>query len=191
MSDFIEIPVVSGPVNGSICPPGSKSLTNRALIIAALADGNSCLSGVLDSQDTQVMMESLKRLNFPLSFSADESKIEISGCGGAINCHKADLELENSGTSIRFLTALCALGEGKYFLDGNQRMRERPIAPLVETLNQLGAKVLSQNNNGCPPLTVQGSGLSGGKATVAGNISSQYLSAILMIAPCAKEKVTL
>jgi 3-phosphoshikimate 1-carboxyvinyltransferase len=191
MSDSIEIPVISGPVQGSICPPGSKSLTNRALIIAALAEGKSCLSGVLDSQDTQVMMESLKRLNFPLSFSEEDSKIEITGYGGAINSQQADLELENSGTSIRFLTALCALGEGEYSLDGNQRMRERPIAPLVETLNQLGTNVLSQNNNGYPPLTVQGSGLSGGKATVAGNISSQYLSALLMVSPCAKDKITL
>ena len=191
MTDSIEIPQLKSTVMGSICPPGSKSLTNRALITAALADGQSHLSGVLESQDTQVMRESLKRLEFPLSDSADNSTIEITGFGGDIRSAAAELWLENSGTSIRFLTALCSLGHGQFQLDGNQRMRERPIEPLVETLNQLGADVRCIEKNGCPPIEIHAKGLNGGKATVAGNISSQYLSALLMIAPCAKETLTL
>lgn len=191
MNDKIEIPVIPGPVTGSICPPGSKSLTNRALIVAALAEGKSTLTGVLESQDTLVMRDSLTKLGFQLNYSSKDVTIEIVGQGGRIQNSEAELWLENSGTSIRFLTAFCALGDGAFHLDGNQRMRERPISPLVDALNQLGVSVSCTENNDCPPLTVHGSGLKGGRAKVAGNISSQYLSALLMVAPCAQSELIL
>lgn len=189
MSDVIEMIPVSGPVNGRIRPPGSKSLTNRALVVAALAPGLSELTGVLDSQDTRVMIDSLRRLGLQVRHAAERCTVEISGCGGAIPNSKADLWLENSGTSIRFLTALCTLGRGTYRLDGNERMRERPIGKLVEGLRQLGVDLECELGTDCPPVTMRASGLSGGTARVPGNISSQFLSAMLMAAPLASSQV--
>jgi len=185
-SDSIAIQPVSRPVNGCIVPPGSKSITNRALIVAALADGVSTLQGTLDSDDTRVMLESLQRLGIQWE-KKDDSVISISGCGGKIPVNKAELWLENSGTSIRFLTALCAGGHGEFTLDGNKRMRERPIVDLVNALNGLGIDARCSLGNNCPPVTIQGAGLPGGTVHIAGNLSSQYLSGLLMSAPYAKE----
>ncbi len=117
----LEMLPVQGPVYGSIRPPGSKSITNRAFILAALAQGTTELSGVLDSQDTRVMAESLGRLGIPVFQNLAGKTAKIEGRGGAPVAPSADLWLENSGTSIRFLTALCTLGRGNYRLDGNDR----------------------------------------------------------------------
>lgn len=186
--ESIEICPVSHTVEGSIRPPGSKSLTNRALIVAALAKGESKLTGVLDSDDTQVMLESLKRLGLEVTHDAEKCEVNILGCGGVIPKEDVELWLKNSGTSIRFLTAMCALGQGKYRLDGNERMRERPIQHLVEALNQLDSKVVCENNNDCPPVLIEANQLQGGTTTVAGSVSSQYLSALLMVAPCSQQQ---
>jgi 3-phosphoshikimate 1-carboxyvinyltransferase len=182
---------VTRPLVGSIRPPGSKSITNRALIVAALARGTSHLSGVLDSQDTRVMLESLRRLG--LSFSQDVSRgtVEITGCAGRPPASHADLWLENSGTSIRFLSAACALGSGTYRLDGNARMRERPLRDLVDGLNQLGVRARCEFDNGCPPVLLEANGLPGGEANIRGTVSSQYLSGLLMAAPGARGEVIL
>lgn len=180
----LEIFPVEGPVSGTIQPPGSKSITNRALIIAALAEGESLLRGTLASEDTHVMLESLRRLGISWTSSGDH-EITIQGCGGNIPVDQAELWLENSGTSIRFLTALCALGHGSYRLDGNQRMRERPIQDLVTGLKQLQIGIQCELDNACPPVIVRSSGIPGGQIQVAGNLSSQYLSALLMVAPYA------
>ena len=118
MSDPLPITPVDRPLSGTIRPPGSKSLTNRALIVAALANGVSELTGVLDSQDTRVMLDSLDRLGFEVSRDSAAAAATIRGCGGDIPADRAEMWLENSGTSIRFLTALCALGRGTYLLDG-------------------------------------------------------------------------
>lgn len=190
MSDSIEIQPLNSPVRGTIRPPGSKSLTNRALVVAALAEGTSHLTGVLDSRDTQVMLEALRRLGFAVAHDAGRHTVTIEGAAGAIPAERADLDLENSGTSIRFLTALCTLGRGRYRLDGNARMRERPIGELVAALQQLGADVRCECDNECPPVAVAAGGLPGGTARVGGNISSQYLSALLMAAPAAAAPVT-
>ncbi|MFO1019156.1 MAG: 3-phosphoshikimate 1-carboxyvinyltransferase [Planctomycetales bacterium] len=186
-----ELPIhpVSGAVNGSIRPPGSKSLTNRALTVAALAEGKSHLTGVLDSQDTQVMIESLRRLGIKVAHDSEACTIDIEGCGGKIPATQADLWLENSGTSIRFLTALCSLGIGHYRLDGSTRMRERPIGELVTALQGLGAPIDCEFHNGCPPVIIDGRGLQGGDVVIPGNISSQFLSALLMAAPGAQKPV--
>ncbi|MFG0294595.1 MAG: 3-phosphoshikimate 1-carboxyvinyltransferase, partial [Maioricimonas sp. JB045] len=180
-----------GPVRGTVRPPGSKSLTNRALIVAALARGASQLTGVLDSQDTRVMVESLRRLGVELDHDAAARTIDLTGCGGHPAVGEAELWLENSGTSIRFLTALCALGNGTFRLDGNARMRERPIGPLVAALRQLDVDIACELGTDCPPVKIAARGLPGGTLSVGGDLSSQYLSALLMAAPCAADSVNL
>jgi len=186
--DEIAITPVSGPIRGTIQPPGSKSITNRALIIAALANGTSRLTGTLASEDTHVMLESLRRLGLDWTDEGDGT-ISIQGCGGNIPAAKADLWLENSGTSIRFLTAACSLGNGEYRLDGNSRMRERPIRDLVDAISQFGVDIRCELDSDCPPVLIKTNGLPGGTISVPGNLSSQYLSALLMVAPYAKQPV--
>lgn len=190
MTESIEIVPVRGGVRGTIRPPGSKSLTNRSLILAALARGTSTLSGVLDSVDTRVMIESLRRLGLPVDQDLAARTIRITGCGGRPTAERAELELENSGTSIRFLTALCALGTGTFRLDGNARMRERPIAPLVDALRDAGVDIECERGTGCPPVLIRARGLAGGRIVVDGTLSSQYLSALMMAAPCSRGDVT-
>ena len=191
MSDFYTVRPVPGPVRGTIRPPGSKSITNRALIVAALAQGTSTLEGVLDSQDTRVMLESLARLGLTVTHEPGECRVTLAGCAGSPPAPSAELWLENSGTSIRFLAALCALGQGKFRLDGNARMRERPLGDLADALRQLGVRADCELGNRCPPLLVTADGLAGGTARVASGLSSQYLSALLMAAPCARGPVRL
>ncbi|HBN79540.1 MAG TPA: 3-phosphoshikimate 1-carboxyvinyltransferase [Planctomycetaceae bacterium] len=181
----LEIQPVKRPIIGEMTPPGSKSITNRALIIAAMAEGKSILRGTLESDDTRVMLESLKKLG--ISWSRDDhNTITIQGCGGKIPASQADLWLENSGTSIRFLTAMCATGSGTYILDGNKRMRERPIEDLIHSLQALNVDATCTNGNRCPPVKIQTQGLSGGTVKIAGSLSSQYLSGLLMVAPYAQ-----
>ncbi len=182
---------VQRPVSGAVRPPGSKSLTNRALIVSALAEGTSQLSGVLESDDTRVMVASLQQLGVAVEWDREQKTIGITGCAGRPPAAEADLWLQNSGTSIRFLTALCALGHGTYRLDGNERMRERPIGDLVTALRQLGTSVDCAPETMCPPVTVHGTGLAGGEVTVSGDVSSQFLSGLLMAAPCAADPVTI
>ncbi len=191
MSHTLEIVPVRRPVVGSIRPPGSKSLTNRALVLAALAQGPSRLSGVLDSVDTRVMIDSLRRLGLAIEQDLVAKTISLVGCGGRISAPGAELFLENSGTSIRFLTAMCCIGHGRFRLDGNARMRERPIAPLVAALDHAGVRIRCELGTDCPPVVIEAAGLPGGEWAVDGNLSSQYLSALLMTAPCAKSDVTL
>lgn len=189
MDDAYLVKPVNGPIRGSIRPPGSKSLTNRALITAALASGTTKLTGVLASDDTRVMVESLNRLGVSVTHDVDNCTMEVVGCGGKPPADKAELWLENSGTSIRFLTAFCSLGNGEYRLDGNDRMRERPISHLVESLTKFGVDVQCELGTNCPPVRMKAKGLSGGQTSIAGDVSSQYLSALLMAAPCASKSV--
>jgi 3-phosphoshikimate 1-carboxyvinyltransferase len=187
----ISIEPLARPIHATVRPPGSKSITNRALILAALAEGSSRLTGALDSDDTRVMVESLERLGVRLTHDPASQTIEVEGCAGQPQTFAADLWLENSGTSIRFLTAAACLGRGTRRLDGNARMRQRPIGPLCDALQQLGADVRCEGPGGCPPVQVKSCGLQGGHATIASDISSQYLSALLMAAPCALTPVEL
>jgi 3-phosphoshikimate 1-carboxyvinyltransferase len=187
----ISIIPVTRPICGSVRPPGSKSITNRAFVLAALANGTSYLDGVLDSEDTRVMVESLRRLGLAVTHDASDGKAKISGCAGRPAAASADLWLENSGTSIRFLTAVACLGGGVYRLDGNVRMRERPIGELCEALNALGGHAVCELGNECPPVVVRDSQLCGGTAQVGAEKSSQFLSALLMAAPCALTPVEL
>ncbi|WP_437206990.1 3-phosphoshikimate 1-carboxyvinyltransferase [Planctomicrobium sp. SH664] len=182
---------VSKPIQGTIRPPGSKSITNRAMILATLARGTTRLTGVLDSVDTRVMADGLAALGVGIETDFEQQTIVIPGTEGRLPNHTADLWCENSGTSIRFLTALCASAHGDYRLDGNPRMRERPIAPLVNTLRSVGLDIVCEFDNGCPPVIVNAQGLPGGKMHVAGNLSSQYLSALLMVSPVAWSDATI
>jgi len=192
MMSSVEIQPVSTPIRGSIRPPGSKSITNRAMILAALADGPTTLTGMLDSKDTAVMVESLRRLGFKVAQNIARCDCTVHGLGGRIPAAKADLWLENSGTSIRFLTSLCALGRGEYRLDGVERMRQRPIGDLVHALRSLGATIrFAGRDDDCPPIIVDGAAgpFSGGTTSIQGSISSQFLSSLLMAAPACREAV--
>ncbi len=184
------LPISPKPaVDASLTVPGSKSLTNRALVVAALADGPSTLGGCLLAEDTHVMLRALRELGFELEQRG--TTVTVAGQGGRIPAEAARLELQLSGTSIRFLTALVALGRGRFVLDGNERMRERPIQDLLSALSALGVRAQTQFETGCPPVVVEASGLRGGVAEVSGSSSSQYLSALLLAAPYAQEPVTL
>jgi 3-phosphoshikimate 1-carboxyvinyltransferase len=170
--------------------PGSKSLTNRALIVAALAEGDSQLIGALDSDDTRVMVDGLRQLGLTVECDWSVGAIRIQGCGGAIPSRTADLFLANSGTSLRFLTAMIATGQGTFRLDGSPRMRQRPVADLLSALNRLGAVARSDLGTGCPPITIEADGLDGGYVDVRGDVSSQFLSGLLMALPYAREPTT-
>lgn len=180
-------------VDGSIRPPGSKSITNRALICAAMAKGQSTLTGVLDSEDTQVMIIAWQDLGMKLHWDRNESRLTIEGCAGKLKTQSADLFVANSGTTIRFLTAALAACEGEFTLDGVPRMRERPIQDLLVGLRSLGADVkgINETHPDCPPVQIKARGLGGGIAKVAGNVSSQFLSGLMMAAPYARTPVQL
>lgn len=172
------------PLSASVRVPGSKSLTNRALLIAALADGTTTLTNALFSDDSRYFMDSLERLGFNLQREASNSLISIQGLAGRLPAARAELFVGNAGTAARFLTPLLALGHGEYILDGDARMRERPIGDLLEALEQLD--VNAESATGCPPVKVWATGLPGGRTTVAGDVSSQFLSGLLMVAPYAR-----
>ncbi|WP_435015543.1 3-phosphoshikimate 1-carboxyvinyltransferase [Tundrisphaera sp. TA3] len=183
------------PLPGPFAParvrvPGSKSLTNRALIVAALADGPSTLTGALDSEDTRVMIEALQKLGIAVEHDPAAARIAIQGCSNKIPKNEADLFVANSGTSLRFLTAMVATGSGTFRLDGTPRMRQRPVADLLQALNGLGADAKSEAGTGCPPVVIKASGLDGGYAFVKGDVSSQFLSGLLMALPYAREQVS-
>jgi 3-phosphoshikimate 1-carboxyvinyltransferase len=180
-----------GPVRATVRPPGSKSITNRALVCAALAEGPSRLQGALDSEDTRVMYDALAALGIVLAWNRDRDEITVEGCGGTWPCQHADLFVANSGTTMRFLAPLLATGSGRFRLDGTPRMRERPIGDLLRALRQLGATIDSEAHNDCPPVSIAGRGLPGGTATIRGDISSQFLSGLLLAAPYAQRRVEL
>jgi 3-phosphoshikimate 1-carboxyvinyltransferase len=191
MNDAWEMKPVSAPIRGRVRPPGSKSITNRALVCAALAEGVSKLTGALDSEDTRVMIDGLRRLGIGVESRDEGQTLVVTGAGGHLPAKEAELFCANSGTTIRFLTALTTLGNGSFRLDGVERMRERPIQGLLDALNQLGARAASEGGNGCPPVIVHANGLRGGAARIRGDISSQFLSGILMAAPVARACVEL
>ena len=185
-----EINAARGPVCGSIRPPGSRSITNRALVVAALADGTSLIEEVGLSDDTRVCAEALRALGLAVAIDEANRTMRIAGCGGRIPPGPKEINTGDSGTATRFMTALVAAGCGRYRVDGSARMRERPIQDLLDGLKALGALAESEWGTGCPPVLVETRGLAGGKVRVAGAVSSQYLSGLLMAAPAAAAPVT-
>lgn len=188
---MIEIKPIAGTIDAIVKVPGSKSYTNRALITAALADGDSTITNALFSDDTGYMSSSLNVLGIPIEEQQRSNTFIVHGKGGTIPARQANLFIGNAGTAMRFLTAMLTLGNGVYEIDGVARMRQRPIQDLLDGLRQLGADVMSKNNDGCPPVIIRGKGLSGGLAVVKGDLSSQYFSALLMTAPYAKKDVVI
>lgn len=190
-TSMIEIHPVRQPLDAVVEVPGSKSITNRALPIAALASGTSILQNVLFSDDSRYFMSGLQKLGFRLEIDEAKKTVAVEGRGGVIPDHKGlvDLFVGNAGTAARFLTAFVSLGKGMYRIDGIQRMRERPIQDLIDALRSLGVEIRSELGTGCPPVIVEANGLPGGRVSIPGTRSSQYLSALLLAAPYAKSDV--
>ena len=170
---------ITHPLNASVRVPGSKSITNRALLIASLAKGKTKLSNALFSDDSKYFAQALQTLGFDVQLDEVNHEMTVVGLGGKIPASKAELFIGNAGTAARFLSAFLTLGNGQYILDGEPRMRERPIKDLIDSLNQLGVEAEATNN--CPPVEIFAKGLPGGKTKIAGDISSQFLSALLKI----------
>jgi len=185
----LRIEPIAKPFTAKITPPGSKSLTNRALVLAALARGTSELSNVLFADDTVVMLDCLGRLGFEVVADRAAHTARVTGHGGAVPAASAELFCGNSGTTIRFLTALCSLGTGRYRLDGIPRMRQRPIGDLADLLKNLGVRIEYAGQAGFPPVDVLGHGVPGGIVRFGRSQSSQFLSAVLQVAPYARHEV--
>ncbi len=184
----IEIVPITGPLDARVVVPGSKSITNRAMILAAMAQGRSVLDSVLLSDDTRYMTDALRILGFIVEVDEDAHRITVGGRGGVIPAHGGEIFVGGAGTVMRFLVAMVTLGEGRFRIDGNQRMRQRPIGPQLDAMQRLGASVYSERNNNCPPVIVDASRarFEGGETSIDARVSSQFVSAMLMPAPIWK-----
>jgi 3-phosphoshikimate 1-carboxyvinyltransferase len=169
-------------VQATLTLPGSKSYTHRALMAAALAAGASVLTNALAAEDTELTAQALTQLGAGIDWQG--TTIRVTGRGGRWLPVADPIYLGNSGTSMRFLTALAALGEGQYLLTGTERLCQRPLGELLDALRQAGVQAVSERGDGCPPVRVTG-GLTGGRTQLSGGTSSQYLSALLFIGPLA------
>ncbi|EJF4730552.1 3-phosphoshikimate 1-carboxyvinyltransferase, partial [Salmonella enterica] len=178
-------------VDGAINLPGSKSVSNRALLLAALACGKTVLTNLLDSDDVRHMLNALSALGINYTLSADRTRCDITGNGGALRAPGAlELFLGNAGTAMRPLAAALCLGQDEIVLTGEPRMKERPIGHLVDSLRQGGANIDYLEQENYPPLRLRG-GFIGGDIEVDGSVSSQFLTALLMTAPLAPEDTTI
>ena len=184
----LAIPPLQAPLDIVWSVPGSKSITNRALVLAAIADGTSTLSGVLASDDTEHMRRSLTALGVAVE-DLDQTTLRVTGGRQHLHAPAEPLFVGNSGTTVRFLTALSCLVQGSVRLEGDQHMAARPIVDLVQGLEQLGVKI--DCPSGCPPLTVHGATLPGGHVSMRGDRSSQYFSALLMAGAAADQRLEL
>jgi 3-phosphoshikimate 1-carboxyvinyltransferase len=174
-----------GPVNAVVTPPGSKSFTNRALITASLAEGESLLTGVLFSDDTEAMLECIAAMGVGVFVDREHATVRIEGCGGRPTVDGVTLQTRQSGTTTRFVTPMAALGHGSVLIDGHAQMRARPNLDLVHALAKLGCEIRSQGSDeGFLPLQMSAIGVQGGAIEIAGNVSSQFLSGLLLSAPC-------
>ena len=180
---------VAQPLDATVALPGSKSISNRALIAAALADGTSLLKNLLVAEDTRLMIKALGDLGIAVTIDETDEVAEVTGCRGQLPASEARLSCGNSGTTMRFCTALAALGHGRYELDGIERMRQRPIGGLVEALRALGAGVEYLGREEYPPLAIHAKGLTGGQVAFRSPPSSQFITGLLLVAPYASRDV--
>ena len=187
----LEVTPLERPPDAKIRVPGSKSLTNRALIIAALAEGHSRILNPLFSDDSYWLMNALVRLGIDVSADGERGEVYVSGQSGGIDASGVDLFVGNAGTVARFLPPVLALGRGPYTIDGVPRMRERPVADLVDAMRHLGAAVDYAGEHGRFPLAIEGGGIRGGEVRVSASKSSQFVSGLLMASPYAEAPVTL
>jgi 3-phosphoshikimate 1-carboxyvinyltransferase len=181
----IEIIPITHPLVATVTVPGSKSITNRALLLAAMAQGSSIIESVLISDDTRRMAAGLSTLGFAVEVDEAARRITVEGRGGEIPAPAANLDAGGAGTAMRFLAGFVTLGRGRYRLDGNSRMRERPIGALIDAMRGLGLEVASELGNGCPPIFIDTTAhaFTGGAASIDASLSSQFVSALLMPAP--------
>lgn len=163
--------------------PGSKSYTQRALIAAALADGRSDVLGALISEDIEVLMAALRAMG--VIIHQNNGELTVEGTGGRLTAPEAPIFMGNNGTGLRLLTTMACLGHGEFILDGNERMRQRPLEPLVDALRQIGVDISCIHENGCPPVRIRAQGLPGGTVRLSSGLSSQYLSSLLLSGPYA------
>ena len=170
--------------NCQVSVPGSKSYTHRMLIAAALSDGMCTIHNALASEDTRLTMEALRQMGIQIDFH--DNDVRVYGKGGRLSGGNAAIHLGNSGTSMRLLSAVAALGKGTYTLTGTVRMQKRPIKDLLDALQQIGVKARSLNDNGCPPVEITGTTIRKDQVSINCQKSSQYLSALLLIAPCTQ-----
>ncbi len=182
---------ISQPVASKITLPGSKSITNRALLLAALAHGNSTLSSVLFSDDTETFMDALEALGVELDINKPKREIKVAGVDGHFPVRNTEIWCQDAGTAARFLLPACANSPGEYVFDGSARMRVRPIYPLVEVLRQQGASFSPADPRHMPFVISQDTPLIGGNIFISGKQSSTFLSGLLMIAPYAQTAVRL
>lgn len=185
---MIEIETIEN-IDCTVSVPGSKSLTQRALIAAALADGESILHGPLVSEDTEYSSHALMQMG--VEIRKEKESWLVAGNEGTIKTAEEDIFLGNNGTATRFLTSVAALGEGEFIVDGEERMHQRPISPLMEALEGWGVDIVSIHETGCPPLSIRANGLDGGRTVLPEGKSSQYLSSLLLVAPFARTPATL
>jgi 3-phosphoshikimate 1-carboxyvinyltransferase len=190
--DQIEIKPLLRTLDATVQVPGSKSITNRALLMAALAPGSSAIEAALVSDDTRYMIDALQHLGYSISLEEHASRIVMEGHGGALPAKSADLFVGGSGTAMRFLAGFLTLGKGRFRLDGNSRMRQRPIGDLIDALHKLGLNIHCENSNGCPPVVIQGGErFEGGETVVDASLSSQFVSALLIPSPIWKKGLRL
>ena len=190
LPDILAVRPFTRPARGGVALPGSKSLTNRALLLSALCDGTVTLTGALFSEDTRIMAEALRRLGFGVEEDEASHRIRVEGRGGRIPAAEAELFTGLAGTAARFLTALCASAKGGvYRIDGVAQMRRRPMRGLLEALRALGADIRCTGEEGFLPIEIRASGLRGGPVSIDASESSQMLSALLMVAPLAERVV--
>jgi 3-phosphoshikimate 1-carboxyvinyltransferase len=178
-------------IAGTVTLPGSKSLSNRVLLLAALARGATRVENLLESDDVAHMLAALTQLGVDLELAADRRSCVVQGAGGPLPCAGADLFLGNAGTAMRPLAAALCLGEGEFHLRGEPRMHERPIGHLVDALRRLGADISYRGTDGYPPLLIRARGLGGGAIEIDGRVSSQFLSAVLIAAPLARGPISI
>lgn len=174
------VPKRTTPIVGTVEIPGSKSMTNRALLLAALSDRPVLLSNVLLSDDGRCFIECLRKLGFRTEFNPELHQVKVYGLGGMVPNRRAAIDVGSAGTAARFLTAMLALNEGEYQIDASSQMKARPMKPLLDSLTALGAKFEYLESPFCLPYRVRGTGYRGGKVTLEANISSQFLSALLL-----------
>ncbi|WP_297572305.1 3-phosphoshikimate 1-carboxyvinyltransferase [uncultured Deefgea sp.] len=188
--EFLDLAPIAG-VNGSVALPGSKSISNRTLLLAALCQGSTRVLGLLASDDTERMLEALAALGIQIEQCGNSRDFIVHGCGGEFPVKQADLFLGNAGTAFRPLTAALAFAGGDYRLSGVPRMHERPIGDLVTGLQQAGCNIEYLGNAGFPPLQIRPGSVTCDRIAVKGNVSSQFLTGLLMAIPLTQRDMTI
>jgi 3-phosphoshikimate 1-carboxyvinyltransferase len=192
MSEARPVTPAGGPLDATVSVPGSKSLTNRALVCAALAGGTSTIDGALVADDSEAMRTALAALGAGIARDPSSGRLLVTGTGGRLRPGPLALDMRLSGTTSRFLLPVVALGEGEYRIDGAPPLRARPMGPVLDGIRTLGAEVREEGEPGCLPVTIVApGGLDGGEVAVAGDLSSQFLSGLLLAAPYARGGVRL